>query len=72
MIRIDGSMGEGGGQVLRTSLGLALVTGQPVRLEQIRAGRPRPGLMRQHLTAARAAAEVGGGRLQGDAIGSGS
>ena len=71
MIRIDGSMGEGGGQVLRTSLGLALVTGQPVRLEQIRAGRPRPGLMRQHLTAARAAAEVGGGRLQGDAIGSG-
>ncbi len=71
MIKIDGSMGEGGGQVLRTSLGLSLVTGEPVCLTQIRAKRPRPGLMRQHLTAARAAAEVSSGRLEGDAIGSG-
>lgn len=71
MITINGAMGEGGGQVLRSSLGLSLVTGQPVRLEKIRAARPRPGLMRQHLTAARAAAEVGGGSLEGDAIGSG-
>ena len=51
MITIDGSQGEGGGQILRTSLALSLVTGQPFRLEQIRAGRQKPGLLRQHLTA---------------------
>jgi len=69
-IKIDGSMGEGGGQILRTSLGLSLVTGQPVQLEGIRAGRRKPGLMRQHLTAVRAAAEVGRARVEGDAISS--
>jgi RNA 3'-terminal phosphate cyclase (ATP) len=63
-------MGEGGGQVLRTSLGLSLVTGQPFRIEKIRAGREKPGLMRQHLTAVRAAAAVGGAKLSGDEIGS--
>jgi len=51
MITIDGSQGEGGGQILRTSLALSLVTGQPFRLQQIRAGRQKPGLLRQHLTA---------------------
>ena len=51
MITIDGSQGEGGGQILLTSLALSLVTGQPFRLEQIRAGRQKPGLLRQHLTA---------------------
>ena len=70
MVTIDGSMGEGGGQVLRTSLGLSLVTGEPFRIENIRAGRPKPGLMRQHLTAVRAAAEVSGAKVSGDAIGS--
>src|SRR5580765_6409304 len=51
MITIDGSQGEGGGQILRTSLALSLVTGQPFRMERIRARRQKPGLLRQHLTA---------------------
>ena len=51
MIRINGSFGEGGGQILRTSLSLSLATGKPFRIEKIRAGRERPGLLRQHLTA---------------------
>ena len=50
MLTIDGSYGEGGGQILRTSLALSLVTGTPVRIEKIRAGRKKPGLLRQHLT----------------------
>jgi RNA 3'-terminal phosphate cyclase (ATP) len=70
LIEIDGSMGEGGGQILRTSLALALVTGEPVRLRGIRAGRRKPGLMRQHLACVRAAAEIGDAELQGDALGS--
>jgi RNA 3'-terminal phosphate cyclase (ATP) len=70
MIIIDGSMGEGGGQVLRTSLGLSLVTGKPFRIENIRAGRRKPGLMRQHLTAMRAATEISAAKVSGDAIGS--
>ena len=55
MIRIDGSAGEGGGQILRTALSLSLVTGKPFRIENIRAGRKNPGLLRQHLTAVSAA-----------------
>ena len=70
MVVIDGSMGEGGGQVLRTALGLSLVTGRAVRVEKIRAGRRRPGLMRQHLTAVRAAAAVGAADVSGDQVGS--
>ncbi len=70
MITIDGSQGEGGGQVLRTSLGLSLVTGKAFRIEKIRAGREKPGLLRQHLTAVRAAAQVGGAKVSGDEIGS--
>ena len=65
MIRIDGSKGEGGGQVLRTSLALSLVTGAPFRMEHIRAGRSKPGLLRQHLTAVKAAAAVGGAEVEG-------
>ena len=65
MIRIDGSKGEGGGQVLRTSLALALVTGKAFQMENIRAGRSKPGLLRQHLTAVKAAAEVGGAEVEG-------
>lgn len=71
MIVIDGSMGEGGGQILRSSLGLSLVTGKPIRIEKIRSQRRKPGLMRQHLTAVQAAAEVGDAHLEGDRIGSG-
>lgn len=70
MIQIDGSFGEGGGQILRTSLALSMVTGAPVRIEKIRAGRSKPGLMRQHLTAVQAAAKICGARVSGDAIGS--
>src|SRR4051794_1613906 len=70
MLTLDGSVGEGGGQILRTSLGLSMVTGQPFRVQSIRARRARPGLMRQHLCAVRAAAEVSGATLSGDEIGS--
>jgi RNA 3'-terminal phosphate cyclase (ATP) len=70
MIRIDGSFGEGGGQILRTSLGLSLATGKAFRIEKIRAGRERPGLLRQHLTAVQAAAAVGGAAVDGAALGS--
>ena len=58
MLRLDGSYGEGGGQILRTSLSLSAMLGTPFRLEQIRAGRPRPGLRPQHLTAVRALARI--------------
>ena len=67
---IDGSYGEGGGQVLRTALTLAVLTGRPIRVERIRAGRKRPGLRPQHLTAVRAAAAVCEARLEGDKLGS--
>ena len=60
MITIDGSEGGGGGPVLRPSLSLSLVTGQPFRIENIRAKRDRPGLMRQHVTAVEAACAIGG------------
>ena len=70
MIEIDGAMGEGGGQVLRTSLTLSAVTGEPIRIRHIRAGRTKPGLMRQHLTAVRAAAAICNASVMGDAIGS--
>lgn len=65
MKTIDGSRGEGGGQVVRTTMALAIVTGTPVRIENIRAGRKSPGLMRQHLTSVQAAAAVCGGELHG-------
>jgi RNA 3'-terminal phosphate cyclase (ATP) len=70
MHEIDGSYGEGGGQILRTSLALSLVTGAGVTIGNIRAGRPKPGLLRQHLTAVQAAAAVGGAELEGAEMGS--
>ena len=71
-ITIDGSEGEGGGQILRTALALALVTGRPFRIERIRAARRKPGLLRQHLTAVHAAAEIGSARVSGAELGSGA
>ncbi|AKT39704.1 RNA 3'-terminal phosphate cyclase [Chondromyces crocatus] len=70
MLTIDGSTGEGGGQILRTSLALSLVTGTPVKLVRVRAGRAKPGLARQHLTAVQAAARVGCAEVSGAALGS--
>ena len=70
MLTIDGSQGEGGGQVLRSSLALSLVTGRPFVIEKIRAGRKKPGLLRQHLTAVLAAADVSGADVEGAAMGS--
>jgi len=70
MITIDGSYGEGGGQILRTSLALSLVTRKPFSIHNIRAGRKKPGLMRQHLTAVNAAAEISKAAIKGNSIGS--
>ncbi|MFU8856155.1 MAG: RNA 3'-terminal phosphate cyclase [Deferrisomatales bacterium] len=70
MVVIDGSAGEGGGQVLRTSLALSLLTGMPFRIENVRAGRKNPGLAAQHLASVQAAVAVGGGRVVGAEKGS--
>jgi RNA 3'-terminal phosphate cyclase (ATP) len=70
MMTIDGSHGEGGGQVLRTSLSMAAVLRRDVEIINIRANRKKPGLMPQHLCACRAVAAVTGGRLEGDRLGS--
>ena len=65
MIEIDGNFGEGGGQILRTALSLASVTGEAVHFTDIRKNRRKPGLMYQHLTCAKAVAEITGGVLNG-------
>ena len=70
MIVIDGAMGEGGGQIVRSALALSLVTGKPFVIRNIRAARKKPGLARQHLAAANAAAIVGRGELRGNELGS--
>ena len=71
MISVDGSLGEGGGQILRSALALSMVTGRAFRIVNIRAGRARPGLLRQHLTCVRAACAVSGGEAAGAELGSG-
>ena len=70
MLRIDGSAGEGGGQILRTATALALLTGTPFELVAIRAGRARPGLRPQHLRAVKAALVMSNGRAEGVELGS--
>jgi len=65
MIEIDGSQGEGGGQIVRSSLALSLLTGKSFRIFNLRAGRKKPGLKRQHLTAVNAAASVGSANVIG-------
>ncbi len=70
MVHIDGSFGEGGGQVIRTSVSLSAITGLPVEIVNVRAGRAKPGLQPQHLTAVKAAAELCGAELEGAGVGS--
>jgi RNA 3'-terminal phosphate cyclase (ATP) len=70
MIELDGSMGEGGGQVLRTALSLSLLTGQPMTLSRVRAGRQRPGLRPQHLAALNGCARISDAAISGDRVGS--
>ena len=70
MIDLDGAAGEGGGQILRSALALSMITGQPFRITDIRANRAKPGLMRQHLVAVQAAAQVSGACVSGAELGS--
>ena len=70
MIEVDGSFGEGGGQIVRSSLALSMVTGSPVTIQGIRAGRRPPGLKRQHVTAVSAAAQICGATSEGATLGS--
>ncbi|MBW1985881.1 MAG: RNA 3'-phosphate cyclase [Deltaproteobacteria bacterium] len=70
MLVVDGSYGEGGGQILRTALSLAALRGQSVRIENIRARRPKPGLRPQHLTAVQALARITQAEIRGAEIGS--
>lgn len=67
-LQLDGS--SGGGQMLRTALSLAMITATPFRMTNIRGKRPRPGLMRQHLTCVKAAGEISGGAVEGAEPGS--
>ena len=69
MITIDGSYGEGGGQILRTCLSLSAISGQPLQIVCIRAGRKHPGLAAQHLTSVRATAAICQAQLAGDELG---
>jgi RNA 3'-terminal phosphate cyclase (ATP) len=70
-VTIDGTHGEGGGQILRTALALSAITSRTLHIVNVRAKRPKPGLLPQHLSAARAAASITGAMLQGDQLGSG-
>jgi RNA 3'-terminal phosphate cyclase (ATP) len=70
LVTVDGSYGEGGGQIVRTSLSLAALLGVPVRIDNVRAGRKRPGLQAQHLTAVRMAAQICDAEVTGAELGS--
>ena len=69
-VQIDGAFGEGGGQIIRTSLSLAAMTGRAVEISNIRARRSKPGLQPQHVTAVRAAAKLCEAEMSGDRVGS--
>jgi len=69
-VLIDGSRGEGGGQILRTSLAFSCITGKRLQIKNIRAARANPGLAKQHLSCVHAACRISGGRCKGDALGS--
>ncbi|MGB7542842.1 MAG: RNA 3'-terminal phosphate cyclase, partial [Burkholderiales bacterium] len=68
MLEIDGAYGEGGGQLLRTAVALAALTGMATRISNIRAGRAKPGLAAQHVAAVRAVAELSQARVDGLAL----
>ena len=70
MLEIDGGTGEGGGQIVRTSLSLSALTCTPFRIHNIRMKRPKPGLRPQHLAAVQAAAAISGAAVEGARIGS--
>lgn len=70
LLQIDGSMGEGGGQILRTSLSLSLITGRGFQMAKIRANRNNPGLQRQHLASVEAARAIGQAEVEGAQLGS--
>eukprot|EP01035_Chromulina_nebulosa_P004037 gene4037-5516_t len=70
MLEIDGSQGEGGGQIVRTSVSLAAVFSRPIRITGVRANRKRPGLQPQHLCAVQSLAQLTGSKLEGASIGS--
>src|SRR6476620_918299 len=71
MLETDGSFGEGGGPILRSSPALSLLTGKPFHLRKVRANRkPKAGLRPQHLASVRAAARIGNAKVTGDAVSS--
>jgi RNA 3'-phosphate cyclase len=70
LIELDGSEGEGGGQILRSALALSILTGKPFKLVNIRANRPKPGLAAQHLMCVKAAGQISGGFYKGASLGS--
>ena len=70
MVSIDGSVGEGGGQVLRTAIALSAITESALKVTNIRAGRESPGLKAQHLAAVKAVAQICGAELEGAEVGS--
>jgi RNA 3'-terminal phosphate cyclase (ATP) len=70
LVEIDGGRGEGGGQIVRSACTLSVLTGRPVRVVNVRARRPRPGLARQHMTAVLAAARICRGQAVGATVGS--
>jgi RNA 3'-phosphate cyclase len=70
LIEIDGSYGEGGGQILRTSIALAALTMKPIRISKIRAGRPQPGLKKQHLSGIKITGQLVDATIEGLDVGS--
>jgi len=72
MLSIDGSQGEGGGQIIRSSIALSMITGTPFTVFNIRARRAKPGLARQHVTAVQSAARLCQAKVDGATVGSSS